>query len=308
MVGLFLLLVWVTWSAIRGGLSQPGCGNGVTDPCCCGAAGQCWPPRCSRGHWSEAWAVGERASPVECVAKGWETIYPECGECKQLGRVPKVSMPGSSQLPEVSSWTRADLWEFLPPLLGLGHAHVSPFFVTALWDSDSLLPTCTAVLKLVSHEESPHPSFLFLWEENPRTASLTTVIETAILWRPTNLSMLSSTLPATRDAGRFSHPALAWPSYRAVVLQFVKPIFDAVLYLFSGSGAVSFCSSLPDESSHSIWLESIFNKRCLGVGSSGVSYQQCRMKSLSLCSGLHGKKPHIKFYHVLNGNEMIKLG
>lgn len=36
-------------------------------------------------------------------------------------------MPEFSQLSGVSSWTRADLWGFLPPLLGLGHTHVVSF-------------------------------------------------------------------------------------------------------------------------------------------------------------------------------------
>lgn len=109
----------------------------------------------------------------------------------------------------------------------------------------------------------------------------------------------------------FTCPALAWPSYGAAVLEFVQPIFDAVVCLLPGSGAVSFSNSLPDEELHIMRIETIFNKWYLGVGSSGVSYYQQPAVQDEVTQSLlwfAWKKPHIKLYHVFNGNEMIKLG
>lgn len=94
-VGLFLLLVLMACLSGPGCLSQPPHGNGVTKPRCCGAADQCCPPRCfhrSPEH-REVWAVWEHASPTQYVAKGWKTRYSDCGVCRQLGKVPKVSLP-----------------------------------------------------------------------------------------------------------------------------------------------------------------------------------------------------------------------
>lgn len=95
------------------------------------------------------------------------------------------------------------------------------------------------------------------------------------------------------------HPCLplAGSSYRAVVPEFVKPIFEPVLHLLPGSGAVSFGSSLPAVGRGALQsVEGAFSIKDVWewdlLGSLTSNDQQFRMKLLSLCSGLHEKNPH----------------
>lgn len=103
----------------------------------------------------------------------------------------------------------------------------------------------------------------------------------------------------------------AWPNYGAFVLNlsnpFLMPFCACCLPLGQWVSAVHCLMR-----SFTVYEWRIFSIKDIWewdlLGSLTSNDQQCRMKLLSLCSGLHGKKHHIKFYHVFNGNEMIKLG
>lgn len=98
-------------------------------------------------------------------------------------------------------------------------------------------------------------------------------------------------------------PSAGRSSYRAVLHEFVKPIFEPVLHLLPGSGVASFGSSLPAVSRGALqYVDGVFSVKDVWewrlLGSLTSNDQQFRMKLLSLCSGLHEKTPHKFLAHL----------
>lgn len=194
-------------------------------------------------------------------------------------------MPEFSQLSGVSSWTRADLWGFLPPLLGLGHTHVVSFLcnlhlhcgIVTLSYADAQLWS-NWFLRVVMRNHHTLLIVFFFFSPLGRKAQKSIFDHSdrscCFVRAHKFVHALQHSSSNQRCWKMLTYPALAQPSYGAVVLEFVKLIFKAVLCLLPGSGALTFSSSLPDEELHSMSIESVFNKRCLGVGSSGFSCQQ----------------------------------